>query len=166
MQTANTTGMKPRTTDDVSNANNRCHCGREADGVDARSRQPVCSDCAGDRYSDTQFICDGGTSWFDLTGFERDLLLQIYQMDQPSGQDIRRRIRRRHGEDINHGRLYPNLDDLVDYELVEKGQQDQRTNYYEVTNDGRRLVEETDRRFDRATTEPLAAATDGGDRDE
>ena len=87
-------------------------------------------------------------------------------MDQPSGQDIRRRIRDEHGEDINHGRLYPNLDALVGYELVEKGQQDQRTNYYEVTNEGRRLVEETDRRFDRATTEPLAAVTDGGEADE
>ncbi len=165
MNDANTRAERPQTTV-VPNTNNRCHCGAAADGVDARSRQPVCSDCADTQYSGKQFICDGGTSWFDLSGFERDLLVEIYQMDQPSGQAIRRRFEAVHGETINHGRLYPNLDDLVDYGLIEKGKQDQRTNYYEVTNDGRRLVEETDRRFDRATTEPLAAATDGGDRDE
>jgi len=159
MQSAKTTGMKPRTTDDVSNTNNRCHCGAEADGVDARSRRPICSGCAGNRYSGECFIADGGVRWFDLTGFERDLLVEIYQMDQPSGQAIRRRMEAEHGEDVNHGRLYPNLDDLVDYGLIDKGEQDQRTNYYEVTNDGRRLVEETAQSFASATS---CVAADGG----
>ena len=163
MQSAKTTGMKPRTTDDVSNANNRCHCGREADGVDARSRQPTCRDCAAALYSNTQFICDGGTSWFDLTGFQRSLLREIYRMDQPSGQAVKERIEALTGQHINHGRLYPNLDTLVDSQLVEKGSQDRRTNYYEVTNDGRRLVEQTAREFEKATS---AVATDGGEADE
>jgi len=80
-------------------------------------------------------------------------------MDQPSGQAIRRRMEAEHGEDVNHGRLYPNLDDLVDYGLIDKGEQDQRTNYYEVTNDGRRLVEETAQSFASATS---CVAADGG----
>jgi len=134
MQSAKTTGMKPRTTDDVSNTNNRCHCGAEA---------------------------DGGVRWFDLTGFERDLLVEIYQMDQPSGQAIRRRMEAEHGEDVKHGRLYPNLDDLVDYGLIDKGEQDLRTNYYDVTNDGRRLVEETARYFASIGATSRVAA-DGG----
>ena len=120
MQPANSTGMKPRTTDDVSNTNNRCHCAVEA---------------------------DGGVRWFDLTGFERDLLVEIYQMEQPSGQAIRDRMEAEHGEDVTTTRLYSNLDDLVDYGLIDKGEQNRRTNYYEVTNDGRRLVEETARYF-------------------
>jgi len=134
MQPANSTGMKPRTTDDVSNTNNRCHCGVEA---------------------------DGGVRWFDLTGFERDLIVEIYHMDQPSGQAIRRRMEAEHGEYVNSGRLYPNLDDLVDYGLIDKGEHDLRTNYYEVTNCGRRLVEDTARYFASiGATNPVAA--DGG----
>ena len=109
MQPANSTGMKPRTTDDVSNTNNRCHCGSEA---------------------------DGGVRWFGLTGFQRDLIVEIYQMEQPSGQDIRWRLEAEHGEVVTTTRLYSNLDDLVDYGLIDKGEQDLRTNYYDVTNDG------------------------------
>ena len=129
-----TTGMKPHTTDDESTTNNRFHCGVEA---------------------------DGGVRWFDLSGFERDLLVDIYQMDQPSGQDILDRLEANHGEDVKHGRLYPNLDDLVDYGLLDKGEQNLRTNYYQITNDGRRLVEDTARYFASiGATNPVAA--DGG----
>jgi len=134
MQPANSTGMKPRTTDDVSNTNNRCHCAVEA---------------------------DGGVRWFDLNGFERDLIVEIYQMEQPSGQSIRRRIEAEHGEDVTHTRLYSNLNDLVDYGLLDKGEQNHRTNYYQITNDGQRLVEDTARYFASiGATNPVAA--DGG----
>jgi len=134
MQPANSTGMKPRTTDDVSNTNNHCHSGVEA---------------------------DGGVRWFDLNGSKRDLLVEIYQMDQPSGQDIRHRMKAEHDEDVDHGRLYPNLDDLVDYGLIDKGEQNLRSNYYQITNDGRRLVEDTARYFASiGATNPVAA--DGG----
>ena len=60
-----------------------------------------------------------------------------------------------------YGRLYPNLDDLVDVGLLDKGEQDLRSNYYKITNDGQRLVEDTIRYFEsiRATN---PAAADGG----
>ena len=132
MQPENSTGMKPRTTDDVPNTDNRCHCGVEA---------------------------DGGVRWFDLNSSKRDLLVEIYQLDQPSGQDIRGRMKAEHDEDVDHGRLYPNLNDLVDYGLIDKGEQDLRTNYYEITDDGRRLVEETAQSFASATSR---VAADGG----
>jgi len=90
-----TTGMESHTTDDVSN-NNRRHSGVEA---------------------------DGGVRWFDLNSSKRDLLVEIYQMDQPSGQDIRGRMKAEHNEDVDHGRLYPNLNDLVDLGLLDKGEQ-------------------------------------------
>ena len=102
------------------------------------------------------------TNWHELTGFQRDLLVDIYQMDQPSGQDILDRLEANHGEDVKHGRLYPNLDDLVDYGLIDKGEQDLRTNYYDVTNDGRRLVEDTAQSFASATSR---VAADGGSDD-
>ena len=78
----------------------------------------------------------------DLTGFQRDLLYVIAGADQPSGQDVKDEVETYYNSDINHGRLYPNLDTLVNKELVEKGQLDRRTNYYEISDRGRQTIEE------------------------
>ncbi|NGM69528.1 PadR family transcriptional regulator [Natronolimnobius sp. AArcel1] len=79
---------------------------------------------------------------FDLTGFQRDLLVVIAGLDRPSGQTIKSNIERDADIDINHGRLYPNLDTLVNRNLVEKGQLDRRTNYYAITDDGKAALQE------------------------
>lgn len=76
----------------------------------------------------------------DLTGFQRDLLYVIAGADQPSGQDVKDEVERYYNVDINHGRLYPNLDTLVNKELVEKGQLDRRTNYYAISDDGKQRI--------------------------
>ena len=138
MQPANSTGMEPRTTDDVSNTNNHRHSGAGA-GAEA----------------------DGGVRWSDLNGSSRDLLVEIYQLDQPSGQDIRGRMEAEHGEEVTHGRLYSNLNDLVDVGLLDKGELDLRTNYYQITKDGQRLVEDTARYFE-STGATSRVAGDGG----
>lgn len=78
----------------------------------------------------------------DLTGFQRDLLYVITGADQPSGQDVKEEIEQYYTTEINHGRLYPNLDTLVNKELVEKGQLDRRTNYYAITNAGKETIQE------------------------
>ncbi|SER49246.1 PadR family transcriptional regulator [Natrinema salaciae] len=78
----------------------------------------------------------------DLTGFQRDLLYVIAGADQPSGQDVKDEVETYYNSEINHGRLYPNLDTLVNKNLVEKGQLDRRTNYYEISDHGRRTIEE------------------------
>ncbi len=78
----------------------------------------------------------------DLTGFQRDLLYVIAGADQPSGQDIKEEIEKYYSADINHGRLYPNLDTIVNKELVEKGQLDRRTNYYSITDAGEQEIVE------------------------
>ncbi|SFR36599.1 PadR family transcriptional regulator [Halogeometricum limi] len=78
---------------------------------------------------------------FELTGFQRDLLYVIAGSDRPSGQEIKERIGRDVGE-VNHGRLYPNLDALVEDGLVDKGQQDRRTNYYTISETGRQAIEQ------------------------
>ena len=72
---------------------------------------------------------------FDLTGFQRDLLYVIAGEDRPSGQQIKESISKDVGE-VNHGRLYPNLDTLVERGLVVKGQHDRRTNYYQISQEG------------------------------
>lgn len=78
---------------------------------------------------------------FELTGFQRDLLYVIAGADRPSGQEIKERIEEDIDE-VNHGRLYPNLDALVEEGLVDKGQQDRRTNYYMISESGRRVIRE------------------------
>lgn len=141
-------------------------CDSEIDAIETRApsdhRLAPCG-CAADfgptPTSEPQPVADGGVSWTDLTGFQRDMLLAIYQMDQPKGLAVRDELERAYGEEVNHGRLYPNLDTLVDYRLVEKGELDRRTNYYEITAGGRALIEETAQVFASATS-PVAA--DGG----
>ncbi|GAB7121257.1 PadR family transcriptional regulator [Natrinema sp. JCM 9743] len=78
----------------------------------------------------------------DLTGFQRDLLYVIAGADQPSGQDVKDEIEQYYSSEINHGRLYPNLDTVVNKDLVEKGQLDRRTNYYAITEDGEQAIED------------------------
>jgi DNA-binding PadR family transcriptional regulator len=78
---------------------------------------------------------------FNLTGFQRDLLYAISSQSKPSGQEIKE-ILERDVEEVRHGRLYPNLDTLVEQDYVEKGQLDRRTNYYEITEAGEELLRE------------------------
>jgi DNA-binding PadR family transcriptional regulator len=78
---------------------------------------------------------------FDLTGFQRDLLYVIAGADRPSGQQIKESISEDVGE-VNHGRLYPNLDTLVERGFVNKGQHDRRTNYYQISDEGRTAISE------------------------
>lgn len=82
---------------------------------------------------------------YDLTGFQRDLLYVIAGSDEPHGLAIKDELEDYYEKEIHHGRLYPNLDTLVEKGLVEKGQQDRRTNYYALT---RRGVREIDARTD------------------
>ncbi|MFC4990539.1 helix-turn-helix transcriptional regulator [Saliphagus infecundisoli] len=78
----------------------------------------------------------------DLTGFQRDLLYVINGFDQPSGQSIKDELQATYQTEINHGRLYPNLDTVVNKELVEKGELDRRTNYYAITETGEQAIYE------------------------
>jgi DNA-binding PadR family transcriptional regulator len=77
---------------------------------------------------------------YDMTGFQRDLLFVIAGLNEPKGLAIKDELDEYYGEEINHGRLYPNLDALVDKGLVQKGKKDRRTNYYTVTDRGRREI--------------------------
>ena len=75
---------------------------------------------------------------YDLTGFQRDLLYVIAGLDEPHGLAIKEELEMYYEGDVNHGRLYPNLDTLVDKGMVEKGKRDRRTNFYTLTSRGQR----------------------------
>lgn len=77
----------------------------------------------------------------DLTGFQRDVLYTIAGLDEPHGLAIKAELDAYYESEINHGRLYPNLDALVEKGLVEKGKHDDRTNSYTLTRRGKREIE-------------------------
>jgi PadR family transcriptional regulator PadR len=78
---------------------------------------------------------------YDLTGFQRDLLYVVAGKQEPHGLAIKEELEDYYETEIHHGRLYPNLDTLVEKGLVEKGQRDRRTNTYVLTRRGDREIE-------------------------
>lgn len=74
----------------------------------------------------------------DLTGFQRDCLYVIAGRDGSKGLALKGDLDEYYDNEINHGRLYPNLDALVDKGLVEKGKIDDRTNSYSISSRGGR----------------------------
>lgn len=80
----------------------------------------------------------------DLTAFQRDVLYVLAGMEndsRPHGLSIKNELDQHYAGEINHGRLYPNLDELVEMGLIEKGTIDDRTNSYELTQRGRREID-------------------------
>lgn len=88
-----------------------------------------------------KYIGNDCRSMYDLTGFQRDLLYVIAGLNEPHGLAIKEELEAYYEKEIHHGRLYPNLDTLVDKGLVEKGQHDRRTNAYNLTTRGEREIE-------------------------
>ncbi|WP_135828549.1 PadR family transcriptional regulator [Halorussus halobius] len=90
----------------------------------------------------------------DLTRFQHDLLVVIagyehgrYRDDRhtgsrPHGLALKDTLDARYDAEVHHGRLYPNLDTLVDKGLVEKQERDQRTNVYSLTDQGWALLDQ------------------------
>lgn len=72
-----------------------------------------------------------------LSGFKRDLLVVIAGVDAPKGLDLKSELEEYYEGTVNHGRLYPNLDSLVDAGFIEKRALDKRSNAYELTSRGR-----------------------------
>jgi len=75
----------------------------------------------------------------DLTKFQVRMLGILAQEDR-YGLAIKRALEDYYGEEINHGRLYPNLDTLVEKDLVEKYEIDRRTNGYRLTERGHSVL--------------------------
>ena len=77
---------------------------------------------------------------FELTGFQRDLLYCVAGADGLSGQEVSRELEQSSSIEVNHGRLYPNLDDLVDKGLIDKQSKNNRTNLYRLTDQAKKLI--------------------------
>ncbi|QZP39825.1 PadR family transcriptional regulator (plasmid) [Halobaculum magnesiiphilum] len=93
-------------------------------------------------------IPDGGTithpTWTELTAFEGNVLYVIARLERDGsltyGLAIRDVLESYYTKPINHGRLYPTLDDLAEQGLITKTSVDDRTNEYELTDTGYELL--------------------------
>ncbi|AKU09529.1 PadR family transcription regulator (plasmid) [Haloferax gibbonsii] len=84
----------------------------------------------------------------ELTAIQRDLLFVVRGMSDSSGQTIKTELEKTQGRDLLTGRVYTNLNELVDKDLVHKGSKNGRTNEYSLTDEGREAVE-TRRRWEK-----------------
>ena len=80
----------------------------------------------------------------DLSAIQRDLVYIISGLNEPHGLAIKDELDTYYETDVNPGRLYPNLDTLVDKGLVDKSQVDKRTNAYTLTPRAKREIEARD----------------------
>lgn len=78
----------------------------------------------------------------DLTAFQRDIHRVIEREGSPKGLRIKDLLESLYDENINHGRLYPNLDDFAAMDLLAKSERDKRTNDYELTEAGEEALDE------------------------
>ena len=89
--------------------------------------------------SEAQSVSDTSVVARDLTAFQQNILV-ILSEEPMYGLAIKRSLEEYYDSEVNHGRLYPNLDDLVEMGLVEKSELDKRTNQYELTDAGAEAV--------------------------
>jgi DNA-binding PadR family transcriptional regulator len=79
-----------------------------------------------------------------LTRFQIDMLAALATIGPCKGLAIRDRLGERYDEEVNHGRLYPNLDQLGAAGLIEIDRRaiDDRTNRYALSTQGRVVLDE------------------------
>lgn len=68
-----------------------------------------------------------------LTDFQRDVLFVLAGVGPANGLAVKHAVGDYREEEVNHGRLYPNLDRLADRGLIDKREADGRANEYELT---------------------------------
>jgi DNA-binding PadR family transcriptional regulator len=89
--------------------------------------------------SEAQSVTDTPGIARELTAFQQNILV-ILAEEARYGLAIKRELETYYDSEVNHGRLYPNLDDLVEMGLVEKSELDKRTNQYALTADGEQAI--------------------------
>ena len=90
-------------------------------------------------HSDGSF---SAPKWMSSLVSNVDILYVIAGQDDPHGLAIKDELEEYYENEIHHGRLYPNLDEVVDKGLIEKGKVDRRTNSYTITARGQRELED------------------------
>ena len=75
------------------------------------------------------------TIWGALTGFKRDLLRVLAELEDPNGLELEAALTPYY-PNITHARVYQNLDQLADQGLITKRSVTDRENAYTLTSTG------------------------------
>lgn len=136
---------------------------RQSNSTDSITQKPAVLPDGGEivAQSDVQNGSDKDTATShepDLTAFQEQCLIAIARHHKgngyyPKGKAIKGRLEQFYTTDVNHGRLYPNLDDLQKRGLVEKHERDRRTNEYHLTTSGKSILEDRLERLKNAVGE-------------
>lgn len=104
------------------------------------------------------------TTSSDLTRFQFDILAALAQCGGSDyGLGIKSHLQETgRYEHINHGRLYPNLDELVDRGLIQRGEIDRRTNSYTITDAGLAVIRNEYNRLGNAIASRETSERTGG----
>ena len=78
----------------------------------------------------------------DLSSFQRDLLVVVAGLDDPIGKDIHEELEAYYPETVTAGRVYPQLTELVEKQLIPKEELDGRTNIYQISRRGIRELQD------------------------
>jgi len=77
----------------------------------------------------------------DLTEFQKNIINVLVSGDK-YGLAIKNELEEYYEDEVSHGRLYPNLDRLVNSDYLEKRPRDERTNEYSLTDEAREMLRE------------------------
>jgi len=76
----------------------------------------------------------------ELTHFQLEILYRLAKTGPSKGTALKSELFQLYESEINHGRLYPNLDQLAVKGYVNKESRDKRTNDYSLTVAGEAVV--------------------------
>lgn len=76
----------------------------------------------------------------ELTGFQRDLLFVLSGIGTSNGQQLKRELQRTLDQSVLSGRIYSNLETLVEGGYVLKSERDGRTNEYRLSSRGKEVI--------------------------
>ncbi|MFC7008482.1 helix-turn-helix transcriptional regulator [Halalkalicoccus salilacus] len=71
-----------------------------------------------------------------LTGFQRDVLYVIAELDEPSGSEIKDHLEEYYGNPVDRGQLYPNIDLIAEVELINKHRKNEQRNSHTLNAKG------------------------------
>lgn len=116
------------------------------------------ADGEGEVPDEPDLVTDGGqvqgdaVSWDDLTRFQIDLLLAAAGVGPCKGLALKTELEDYYGTGVNHGRVYPNLNDLDERGLLEKQvrEPNERSNQYRITQAGRDALQRRQETIGRA----------------
>ncbi|RDZ39371.1 DNA-binding protein [Haloferax sp. Atlit-19N] len=118
---------------------------------------------------EVRLVADGGVRWLDLTGFQQQLVKAVIEFENeeresPYGVQVKRSLSEWYGHEVTNAQIYPNIDDLVEMDVLDREPLDRRTNAVQSTPLARQMLAgEAEHMAHVAGLELTEAVADGGE---